>query len=74
MQQCSWYHHYACGCEIKDVINRLEQNANQLIPWFPENYMKLLNEVKCHLIIFGANKERVDVCIGDTKIKESGEE
>ena len=46
---------YSCDHEVKYVITRLEQNANQLTTWFPEIFMKL-NEEKCHLIIFGANK------------------
>lgn len=35
-----------------------ELDANQLTAWFQENYRKL-NEDKCHLSLFGANKEMV---------------
>ena len=64
---------YSCDSEVKNVIKRLEQDANQLTAWFPENYMKL-NEDKCHLILFGANKERVNIHIGEAQIEESDEE
>ena len=64
---------YSCDSEVKNVIKRLEQDANQLTAWFPENYMKL-NENKCHLILFGANKERVNIHIGEAQIEESDED
>ena len=55
------------------MITRLEQNANQLIARFRENYMKL-NEDKFHLIIFAANKERVNMYVGEAQIEESDDE
>ena len=64
---------YSCDHEVKYVITRLEQNANQLTTWFLENFMKL-NEEKCHLIIFGANKEKVYMHVGEAQIEESDDE
>ena len=64
---------YSCDYEVKNVITRLEQDANRLAAWFPENYMKL-NEDKCHLILFGASKDGVDIEGGEAQIEESDEE
>lgn len=60
--------------EMKNVFNRLEHYANQSTPWFSENYKKLIEEKLNHLIIFGANKENVDIHIGNMKIEEIDEE
>ena len=64
---------YSCDYEVRNVITRLEQGANRLTAWFPENYMKL-NEDKCHFILFGASNERANVHVGEAQIEESGEE
>ena len=64
---------YSCHYEVKNVITRLEQDANRLAAWFPENQMKL-NEDKCHFILFGASKERANIHVGEAQIKESDEE
>ena len=64
---------YSCDYEVKNVITRLEQDANRLTAWFPENYMKL-NEDKCHLILLGASKERVHIHLGEAQIEENDEE
>ena len=50
-----------------------EKNAYHLATWFPENHMKL-NEDKCHLIIFGTRKEKVNMRVEDVKIEESDNE
>ena len=55
---------YSTDYEVKNVITRLEQDANRLTAWFPENYVKL-NEDKCHLILFGASKERANIHVGE---------
>ena len=64
---------YSCDYEVRNVITRLEQDANRLTAWFPENYMKL-NEDKCHFILFGTSKERANIHIAEAQIEESGEE
>ena len=64
---------YSCNREVKNVITRLEQSANHLANWLPENHMKL-NEDKCHLIIFEASKEKVNMRFGEVKIEESDDE
>ena len=64
---------YSCDYEVRNVITRLEQDANRLTAWFPENYMKL-NEDKCHFILFGASNERDNIHVGEAQIEESGEE
>ena len=64
---------YSCDYEVRNVITRLEQDANRLTAWFPENYMKL-NEDKCHFILFGASNERANIHFGESQIEESGEE
>ena len=63
---------YSCGYDIRNIIIKLEQDANHLATWFPENYMKL-NEDICHFILFGTN-EIVNVHIGEAQIEESDEE
>ncbi len=63
---------YSCGYDIRNIIIKLEQDANHLATWFPENYMKL-NEDKCHFILFGTN-EKVNIHIGEAQIEESDEE
>ena len=50
--------------EVKNVITKLEQSANHLAKLFLENHMKL-NESKCHLIIFGTSKEKVNIRVGE---------
>ena len=55
------------------MYTRLEQDANRLTAWFPENYVKL-NEDKCHFILFGACKERANIRVGEAQIEESDEE
>ena len=47
---------YSCGYDIRNIIIKLEQDANHLATWFPEKYMKL-NEDKCHFILFGTNEK-----------------
>ena len=64
---------YSCDREVKNVKAKLEQNANHLTAWFPENHMKL-NEDKCHLIIFGTSKEKVNMHVGEEQIKENDHE
>ena len=64
---------YSCDREVKNVITKLEQNANHLITWFPENHMKL-NEDKCHLIIFGTREEKVSMHVGEVQMEESDDE
>ena len=49
---------------------KLEQNANHLTPWFPENNMKL-TEDKYNHIFFGNNKEKVNMHVGEVQIEES---
>ena len=63
---------YSCDRKVKKVITKLEQKANHLTTWFPENYMKL-NEDKCH-IIFGTTKEKVNMHVGEVQIEESDDE
>ena len=46
---------YSCDYEVNNVTTRLEQGANRLTAWLPENYMKL-NEDKCQLILLGLVK------------------
>ena len=64
---------YSCDYEVRNVITRLEQDANRLTAWSPENYMKL-NEDKCHFIFFGASNERANIHVGEAQIEESGKE
>ena len=64
---------YSCDREVKNVITKLEQNANHLITWFPENHMKF-NEDKCHLIIFGTREEKVSMHVGEVQIEEIDDE
>ena len=61
---------YSCDREVKTVITELEQNANHLATWFPENHMKL-NDDKCHLIIFRTREEKVSMHVGEVQIEES---
>ena len=63
---------HSCDREVENVI-KLEQHANHLATWFPDNRMKL-NEGKCHLIIFGVSKEKVNICVGEVQIEESDDE
>ena len=60
---------YSCDHDVKTVITKLEQNANHLTAWFPENHMKL-NEEKCHLIVFGT-REEARMHVGEVQIEES---
>ena len=64
---------YSCDHKVKTVITKLEQSANHLAKWFPENLMKL-NEGKYHLIIIGTRKEKVSMSVGQVQIEESDEE
>ena len=64
---------YSCDREAKHVITKPEQNANHLTPWFPENHMKLIED-KCHVIIFGTSKEKVNMHVGEVQIEESDDE
>ena len=42
------------------MITKLEQNANHLTTWFPENHTKL-TEDKCHLTIFRNREEKISM-------------
>ena len=64
---------YSCDHEVKTVITKLEQSANHLAKWFPENLMKL-NEGKYHLIIIGTSKDKVYMRVAEVQIEENGEE
>ena len=44
--------------EVKNVILRLEANANHLTTWFLENYVEL-NEEQFHPVLCGISKDRV---------------
>ena len=63
----------SCDYEVENVTTRLEQDANRLTAWFPENCMKL-NEDKCHFFLFGASKERANIHVREAQIEESDEE
>ena len=52
------------------MIIKLEQNANHLATWFPENHMKA-NKDKCLLVILGTSKEMVNMHAGEVQIEES---
>ena len=40
---------YSYDREVENVLGNIEQNANHLTKWFPENHIKLDN---CHNTIF----------------------
>ena len=58
---------YACDSSLKDLVNRLEHDANLVIEWFDWNYMKL-NQDKCHLSISGDKCEEIWAKIGQTLV------
>ena len=64
---------YACGSNIKSVINMLESDALKIAECFPNNCIKL-NEDKRHLMVFGDKGTNVSLNIGGVNIKESKEE
>ena len=40
---------HACGFSLKDLVNRLEHDANPAVEWFDCNYMKL-NQDECVIL------------------------
>ena len=46
---------YSCNREVKTVITKLEQNANHITTWFPENHMKL--KINVILLFLGLEEE-----------------
>ena len=55
------------------MMTKLEQSANHLAMWFPENHMKL-NEDKCHLLIFVTSKEKTNIKVGGVQLEEIDDE
>ena len=47
---------FACDCNLKNLMERLEHHTKLAIEWFESNYMKL-NEDKCHLLVAGHRYE-----------------
>ena len=47
---------HTCDISLKDMIERLECSASEVIQWFKHNHMKL-NEDKCQLLIGGHKHE-----------------
>ena len=60
---------YAIDIDTDSVINTLENDADILIRWFRDNYMKL-NEDKCHFLITDTT-EKMSMYVGTEKIESS---
>ena len=60
---------YAIDIDTDSVINTLENDADILITWFRDNYMKL-NEDKCHFLITDTT-EKMSMYVGTEKIESS---
>ena len=60
---------YAIDIDTDSVINTLENDADILITWFSDNYMKL-NEDKCHFLITDTT-EKMSMYVGIEKIESS---
>ena len=65
--------YYAYDTNAARVIRKLETAIYNSAMWFDNNYMKL-NAEKCHLLIFGKNRDKLSLSIGDEVITESKEE
>ena len=63
---------FACGLDLKDIINKLENQGEIALNWFRDNYMKL-NTSKCHLLVSGEIKEDIYVKVGNYLIKNKDE-
>ena len=61
---------YSCDYEVRNVITRLEQDANRLTAWSPENYMKL-NEDKCHFIFLGLVTKELIFTLEKPRLKKA---
>ena len=61
---------YVCSSNLKNVIEKLEQNSEVAIFWFESNFMQL-NTEKCKLIVSGLKHEQIWANIGDDVIWES---
>ena len=56
---------YACGPEIKTVLNHLERDALKIPEWFLNNFMKRIED-KCHLMTSGAKRDtEITIKIGE---------
>ena len=64
---------YTCGPNVENVVAKSENDALAISEWFPNNRM-MLNEDKCHLMIFGRKSNEVSVKIGEANVKESKKE
>ena len=65
--------YYAYDTSAARVIRKLETAIYNSAMWFDNNYMKL-NAEKCHLLIFGKNRDKLSLSIGENVITESKEE
>ena len=65
----------ACGIDMKDLLNELEDDTLSAIIWFENNYMQL-NQGKCHFLTCGApcTPEWLWLRVGDERIWESQHE
>ena len=73
---CDYAHdttYYAYDTSAGQVIRKLEAAVDNSAMWLDNNYMKL-NAEKCHLLIFGKNRDKLSLSIGDEVITESKEE
>ena len=63
---------FVCDFELKNVLDKLEINADLAVSWFETNYMKL-NPDKCHLLVSGHKYEENFIKINTSTIWESKE-
>ena len=63
---------YACDISLKNLIEKLESSASEVLNWFKYNYMKP-NDSKCHLLVSGNKEEVIVAKIGNAFIVESHE-
>ena len=65
---------FACHPDLKTIVTQLEEDSSVLVKWFSDNFLKKLNDDKCHLMIFGDESTETTISIGNSRINESDNE
>ena len=63
---------FACGMELRNIIERLENDITSVIYWFSANFM-VLNAPKCHLLVSSptTSRQQMYIEVGGQVIWES---
>ena len=65
---------YACDRNLENISHKLENDCNEALEWFANNFMKL-NADKRHLLVIGQRcDDPVTVKIGSAEVVDSSEE